>query len=115
MKYFKNKNNTVFAYENDGSQDFLITDDMIAISESEAMKFSKPTEEDLILQNEAIKKSMIYEANQIIAFLQDAIDLDMAEDGDEERLKSWKKYRVLVNRIDIEQAPNIDWPNHPNN
>lgn len=113
MKYFKNKNNTVFAYENDGSQDFLITDDMIAISESEAMKFSKPTEEDLILQNEAIKKSMIYEANQIIAFLQDAIDLDMAESGDKEKLELWRKYRILLNRLDIEQTANIKWPKQP--
>ncbi|OTP88446.1 hypothetical protein B6D12_08480 [Gilliamella apicola] len=24
-----------------------------------------------------------------------------------------KNYRVLVNRIDIEQAPNIEWPNQP--
>ncbi|OTP91994.1 hypothetical protein B6D05_13160 [Gilliamella apicola] len=24
-----------------------------------------------------------------------------------------KNYRVLVNRIDIEQAPNIEWSNQP--
>ncbi|MFQ1009009.1 tail fiber assembly protein, partial [Gilliamella apicola] len=29
-------------------------------------------------------------------------------------LIEWKKYRVLVNRIDIEQTPNIDWPKNPN-
>lgn len=114
MKYFKNKDNTVFAYEDDGSQDFLITDDKVQISESEAMEFSKPTNEELISQNLAIKNALIYEANQIIAFLQDAIDLDMAESGDKEKLELWRKYRILLNRLDIEQTANIDWPKQPN-
>lgn len=35
MKYFKNKQGKVFAFESNGSQDHLITSDMIEIDESE--------------------------------------------------------------------------------
>lgn len=54
-----------------------------------------------IKQNKMLKNSLLNEANENISILQDAIDLDMSEDGDEEKLKAWKKYRVLLNRIDI--------------
>ena len=36
MKHFKDKNNNVFAYEDDGSQDHLIPKDYISITEQEA-------------------------------------------------------------------------------
>lgn len=54
-----------------------------------------------IKQNKMLKNSLLNEANENISILQDAIDLDMSEEGDEEKLKAWKKYRVLLNRIDI--------------
>ncbi|EPO1520873.1 tail fiber assembly protein, partial [Escherichia coli] len=28
-------------------------------------------------------------------------------------LTAWKKYRVLLNRIDTSTAPDIDWPTIP--
>ncbi len=36
MKHFKDKNNNVYAYEDDGSQDHLIPKDYISITEQEA-------------------------------------------------------------------------------
>ena len=54
-----------------------------------------------VKQNKSLKNSLLNEANENISILQDAIDLDMAEDGDEDKLKAWKKYRILLNRIDI--------------
>ena len=54
-----------------------------------------------VKQNKSLKNSLLNEANENISLLQDAIDLDMAEDGDEDKLKAWKKYRILLNRIDI--------------
>jgi len=36
----------------------------------------------------------------------------MSEDGDEERLKLWKKYRVLLNRIDASDI-NVIFPEKP--
>ena len=53
-----------------------------------------------IKQNKSLKNSLLNEANENISILQDAIDLEMSEDGDEERLKAWKKYRILLTRVD---------------
>ena len=50
MKYYKNENNEVYGYEDDGSQDHLITNDMTAITEAEADAINNPplTGEELI-------------------------------------------------------------------
>ncbi|MBG6243594.1 MAG: tail fiber assembly protein [Candidatus Symbiopectobacterium sp. Dall1.0] len=48
------------------------------------------------------------QAAKIIAPLQDAVDLDMATDAEKVTLLAWKKYRVLLNRLDISSAPDID-------
>lgn len=45
--------------------------------------------------------------------LQDAVDLDIATTEEKELLLAWKKYRVLLNRIAVKEAPDIDWPNTP--
>lgn len=42
MKYFKDANNQVYAYEADGSQDGFIKDGFLAIPESEANELRKP-------------------------------------------------------------------------
>ncbi|HAH6919014.1 TPA: tail fiber assembly protein, partial [Escherichia coli] len=42
--------------------------------------------------------------------LQDAVDLDMATEEEKLSLTKWKKYRVLLNRVQPENAPNIEWP-----
>lgn len=65
-----------------------------------------------ITQNQAMKNSLIKEANEKITILQDAIDLEMAEDGDDEMLKAWKKYRILLNRIDTSNI-NVIFPEKP--
>lgn len=65
-----------------------------------------------VKQNKMLKSSLLNEANENISILQDAIDLDMSEDGDEERLKAWKKYRVLLNRIDTSDI-NVIFPEKP--
>ena len=36
MKYYKNPNNEIFAYELDGSQDHIIPEDYVAITDAEA-------------------------------------------------------------------------------
>ncbi len=42
MKYFKNSNNKVFAYESDGSQDSIISPELIAITEAEMLTLTAP-------------------------------------------------------------------------
>jgi len=65
-----------------------------------------------INQNKMLKSSLLNEANENISILQDAIDFDMAEDGDEDKLKAWKKYRVLLNRINVSDI-NVIFPEKP--
>ncbi|MCA6221902.1 tail fiber assembly protein [Photorhabdus sp. UCH-936] len=44
---------------------------------------------------------------------QDAVDLGIATQMEKAALIIWKEYRVMLNRIDISQAPNIEWPEQP--
>ncbi|OTQ74774.1 MULTISPECIES: tail fiber assembly protein [unclassified Gilliamella] len=64
-------------------------------------------------QASAKKIQLITEATAQISYLQDAVESEIASEQETQLLAEWKKYRVLVNRIDIEQAPNIDWPKQP--
>ncbi|WP_440866209.1 tail fiber assembly protein [Symbiopectobacterium purcellii] len=52
-------------------------------------------------------------ANARILTLSDALDLDMATDEEKAALTKWKTYRVMLNRIDVSTAPDIDWPPVP--
>lgn len=61
----------------------------------------------------ASSRQRMDEATCVIAPLQDAVDLDMATEAEKSALLAWKKYRVLLNRVDISTAPNIDWPTPP--
>ena len=65
--------------------------------------------------NQALtKKNQFFaEAASQLSYLQDAVDSQIASEQEAQLLVEWKKYRVLVNRIDIELAPNIEWPNQP--
>ncbi|OCG12806.1 hypothetical protein A9G24_08380 [Gilliamella sp. App6-5] len=58
----------------------------------------------------AQKKQLLSEATMQIDYLQDAIDTDIATDEEKALYAEWKKYRVLLNRIDVDTAPAIDWP-----
>ena len=64
-------------------------------------------------QASAKKNQFIADATAQISYLQDAVESEIASEQETQLLAKWKKYRVLVNRIDIEQAPNIDWPSQP--
>ena len=59
------------------------------------------------------KKQLLSEANEQISYLQDAVDAEIATEQEIQLLAEWKKYRVLINRIDVNQAPNINYPAKP--
>lgn len=61
----------------------------------------------------AQKKQLLNEATAQIDYLQDAIDTEIATDEEKALYASWKKYRALLNRIDVNKAPKIDWPEKP--
>ncbi|ECD0768888.1 tail fiber assembly protein [Salmonella enterica subsp. enterica serovar Papuana] len=64
-------------------------------------------------QAEETKSRLLQMASGKIASLQDAVDLGLATDDEKVQLDEWKKYRVLVNRVDTSTAPKIDWPKKP--
>ncbi|AIU72964.1 tail fiber assembly protein [Hafnia alvei] len=68
---------------------------------------------ELLAQAEETRAQLMAEANQKITPLQDASDLDIATEDELIELKAWKTYRVLLSRVDISSAPDIDWPPLP--
>ncbi|EAB8520997.1 tail fiber assembly protein [Salmonella enterica] len=59
---------------------------------------------------EGTKSRLLLMASGKIAPLQDAVDLDEATDKEKASLLAWRKYRVLVSRVD---TTNPDWPYVP--
>lgn len=54
------------------------------------------------------------EANQHIAVLQDAVDLAMATAEEEAALNEWKRYRVLLSRLQADaKYPDVKLPQRP--
>lgn len=52
-------------------------------------------------------------ANTEIAWRQDAIDAGIATEDETAALVAWRKYRVLLMRVDTSKAPLIEWPTVP--
>ncbi|OCG21152.1 hypothetical protein A9G11_08415 [Gilliamella sp. wkB108] len=82
---------------NKDGKSLKIIDGELKIVESEPIVLS---DEQIISQNQTMKNALITKANEKIAVLQDIIDLDMQESNEEEQLKQWKKYRILLTRVD---------------
>ncbi|WBM73007.1 tail fiber assembly protein (plasmid) [Buttiauxella sp. WJP83] len=74
---------------------------------------TETSHEALVEQAEAERSLRLKVAGDAISPLQDAVDLDIATDIEIAMLNAWKKYRVLLNRVDTETAPDISWPNEP--
>ena len=77
-------------------------------------QFDKNKQHKYEVNQASIKKNQfLAEAASQLSYLQDAVDSQIASEQEAQLLVEWKKYRVLINRIDIELAPNIEWPNQP--
>ncbi|WP_241649679.1 tail fiber assembly protein [Rosenbergiella collisarenosi] len=59
------------------------------------------------------KAQRLQQATDTINPLQDAVDLEMATDEEKTQLTAWRKYRVLLTRVDASTAPDINWPQAP--
>ena len=139
QKYFSNTDKsfyleeTVRTYEEQG---IPVPSDLMAISdaeyetfmvspdrkapqynvESECMEWvdiDPPTREEAIENAEALKAQLLSVAAQAIAPLQDAVDLSMATEEEMASLSAWKRYRVLLNRVDTLSLIHISEPTRP--
>lgn len=72
-----------------------------------------PTAEELISQAEDKRSRLRSEADTAIQPLQDASDLGIATDDEASQLVAWKKYRVMLMRINTKDVENIIWPEQP--
>ena len=143
MKYFKNQDNEVYAYSEEQIQETIelteiesrlpeSRDELDSVppivyemrdniqnfhkmTENEVELYTNPpkTHEQYSIEAESQKSYLLSLATQKIAPLQDAVDLDIATEDELSQLKAWKKFRVLVNRVDTSLAPDIEWPEHP--
>lgn len=62
----------------------------------------------------AEKQQLSHQASMEIEKLNDAIELEMVQDGDQKKLDDWRKYRILLARVNLEQTTDIVWPVKPN-
>ncbi|MDC7907382.1 tail fiber assembly protein [Escherichia coli] len=111
MKYFKSESGTVYAYEEDAG-DTYIKIGLTEITEEEAMLLVNPapTPEQLVAQAEDKRISLRSIADSNITWRQDAVAEGIATEQEKSDLAAWKKYRVLLMRVDT-AAP--VWPTIP--
>ena len=64
MKHYINKNKEIFGFESDGSQDHLITKDMVEISIKEIQAINQAKEDE-------VKQSLEYKINEASQYLKD--------------------------------------------
>ena len=75
----------------------------------------KNKQSEYFIQKATIRKNqLIDEATNQISYLQDAVDSQIATELEIKSLADWKKYRVLLNRINTDLAPDITFPEKPN-
>ena len=72
-----------------------------------------PSQAKLVSQADVKKAELRMAADSEIAWRQDAVDAAIATDEETAALAEWKKYRVLLMRVDTSTAPDIIWPVTP--
>ncbi len=70
------------------------------------------SDEELQQQAEHEKQRLLAIANNVMAPLQDAVDLNEATQEECARLTAWKKFRIEVNRVDT-RVPPVTFPALP--
>ncbi|EKN3714382.1 TPA: tail fiber assembly protein [Yersinia enterocolitica] len=85
----------------------------VAIGRPVWVDLPPPTHEELVANANAKKSQLKAIADSEISWRQDAVDEGYAEDNEVTELAAWKKYRVLLMRIDALQTADITWPQLP--
>lgn len=72
-----------------------------------------PTQEEIIAANEDKRAALRVIADSEIAWRQDSVDAGIATEEETAALLEWKKYRVLLMRVDSSSPDQIVWPDAP--
>ncbi len=72
-----------------------------------------PTQEEQVRQASNEKAALMKVAGEALTPLMDAQELGIATEEELAALERWRLYRVMLNRLDISTAPDIQWPELP--
>ncbi|WP_347253228.1 tail fiber assembly protein [Leminorella grimontii] len=71
-----------------------------------------PSQEQLIAVAEVKKRQLMMAANALITPIVDAIDLGIVTTEELRLYDEWRRYRVLLSRVDTSASP-VNWPTPP--
>lgn len=115
MRYYKTKNNEVYALEdNDLAKDW-IKEKVTEITKEEADNITNPppTKEQLIAKAEYDKQALITEVQAETQLLQTKLALGRITPDEKARLNAWMDYLDELEAVDVSTAPDIIWPVKP--
>ncbi|MDE8821178.1 tail fiber assembly protein [Citrobacter freundii] len=116
MKYYKDENNVVYAYDAHGTQDAFIKEGLMPITRSEAMAIVNPppTHEELIQAAENERQRLLTAADAIMLDWRTELMLGEISDANRAKLSAWLAYKNEVKSWDIKTDPeNVNWPVPP--
>ncbi|MDI9766432.1 tail fiber assembly protein [Pantoea dispersa] len=73
----------------------------------------EPTKDEYISQAEAMKSSLMSEANSHTQPWQTQLMLGIISDDDKSSLVEWMRYYQKLQAVDTSAAPDISWPEEP--
>ena len=117
MKYYKDENNVVYAYDAHGTQDAFIKEGLMPITRSEAMAIINPppTHEQLIQAAENERQRLLAAADAVMLDWRTELMLGEISDANRAKLSAWLAYKNQVNAVDKNEAitEGFNWPNAP--
>ncbi|XKB80373.1 tail fiber assembly protein [Morganella morganii] len=115
MKYYKDKNDVVYALNPDEDPAMWLDMKVTQISEDEAdiLRQPKLTQEQLIEQAEDKKKFLVAEAMEKTQPWQTQLMLGIITEEDKASLKEWMLYVQEVQAVDPSLGAGVVWPTPP--
>ncbi|AYL54378.1 tail fiber assembly protein [Citrobacter freundii] len=116
MKYYKDENNVVYAYDAHGTQDAFIKEGLMPITRSEAMAIINPppTHEQLIQAAENERQRLLSAADAVMLDWRTELMLGEISDANRAKLSAWVAYKNEVKAVDVTTDPeHVNWPVTP--
>ncbi|HCD1110735.1 tail fiber assembly protein [Morganella morganii] len=112
MRYYKTKNNEIYALEDNDSAKEWIKEKVTEITKEEADNITnpRPTKEQLIAKAEYDKQALITEVQAETQLLQTKLALGRITPDEKARLNAWLDYLDELEAVDVSTAPDIIWP-----
>lgn len=116
MKYYKDKDNIIYAYDAYGTQDSFIKDGLVLITRSEARAIINPppTHEELIQNAEFERERLLKHADYVMLDWRTELMLGEISDVNRAKLSAWLAYKNDVKAVDVTTDPeHVNWPDMP--